>query len=185
MVTHYFISQSRLVAILGFFRILNYKVIYTKELLVSASFICTFCTGFLEYKMTAQLTIAIEITVFVLIGILNKIQQSSAVKINSIALANVFSIEFKFFKKKLVIIPTKALFSIINITIGCTDALISTLLSVSLSPFLNVLNITIATILQKMLSMYINTFCTKMLISAPCCLSRYSLYTPAKQEHIV
>jgi len=163
-----------------------YNVTYTKSFSLSAvSLGWVFCTGFLEYKMTAKLTIAIEMTVFVLIGILNKIQQSVAVKINSIALAKVFNIEFKVFKKKLVIIPTSALFNIINITFGCKNALISTLLNVSFTLFFNVLNKTIATMLQKMLSIYINTFCTKMSMSAPCRFSKYSLYTPAKQEHIV
>lgn len=166
--------------------IFNTEVVYTKRALFSISLDCVFCTGFLEYSKTAKLTIAIEITVFALIGILNRSQQNIAVNISSIALANVFNIEFKFFKKKLVIIPTNALFNIINITIGCTNTLLLTLLNILLKLFfLNIPNATITTMLQKILSMYINTFCTNMLISAPCCLSKYSLYTPARQEHIV
>lgn len=128
---------------------------------------------------------AIETMVFALTGMLNKIQHSIAVKISSTALAKVFSIEFNVFRKKLVIIPTRELFNIIRITFGCRNIPISTLLSVSLTPFVNILNRTIATMLQKMLSMYINTFCIKMSMSAPCRFSKYSLYTPAKQEHVV
>jgi len=118
-------------------------------------------------------------------GMLNKIQHNIAVKINSIALAKVFSIEFKVFRKKLVIIPTSELFNIIRITFGCRNIPISTLLNVSLTPLVNMLNKIIATILQKILSTYINTFCIKMSMSAPCRFSKYSLYTPAKQEHVV
>lgn len=161
-------------------------IVYTRSLPLSAvSLGWTFCTGFLEYKITAKLTIAIETMVFVLIGMLNKIQHNTAVKISSTALAKVFSIEFKVFRKKLVIIPTSELFNIIKITFGCRNVLISTLVSVSLTLFVNTLNRTIATMLQKILSMYINTFCIKMSMSAPCCFSKYSLYTPAKQEHVV
>lgn len=135
--------------------------------------------------MTARLTIVIETMVLVLMGILNKIQHSIAVKISSTALAKVFRIEFKFLRKKLVIIPTSELFNIIRITFGCKNVPNSTLLSVSLTPFVNTLNRTIATMLQKILSIYINTFCIKMSMSAPCRFSKYSLYTPAKQEHVV
>lgn len=135
--------------------------------------------------MTAKLTIVIETMVFVLMGMLNKIQHNNAVKINSTALAKVFSIEFKVLRKKLVIIPTSELFNIIKITFGCKNVSISTLVSVSLTLFVNTLNRTIATMLQKILSIYINTFCIKMSMSAPCCFSKYSLYTPAKQEHVV
>jgi len=123
--------------------------------------------------------------VFALMGMLNKIQHNIAVKINSIALAKVFSIEFKVFRKKLVIIPTSELFNIIRITFGCRNVPISTLFNVSLTPLVNMLNKIIATILQKILSIYINTFCIKMSMSAPCRFSKYSLYTPAKQEHVV
>lgn len=150
--------------------------VYTKSFLLSiVSLDWVFCTGFFEYKIMAKLTIAIEMTVLVLITILNKIQHNTAVKISSIALAKVFNIEFKVFKKKLVIIPTIALFNIINIIFGCKAVLISILLNVSLMLFLNVVNKIIATILQKILSIYINTFCTKISMSAPCCLSKYSL----------
>lgn len=135
--------------------------------------------------MTAKLTRVIEMMVFVLIGTLNKIQHSTAVKISSTALAKVFSMEFKVFRKKLVIIPTSELFSIIKITFGCRSVSISILVSVLLTPFVNTLKRTIATMLQKILSMYINTFCIKMSMSAPCRFSKYSLYTPAKQEHVV
>lgn len=135
--------------------------------------------------MTAKLTKAIETMVFVLMGMLNKIQHSIAVKISSIALAKVFRIEFNVFRKKLVIIPTSELFNIIRITFGCRSVSISTLVNVSPMPFVNTLKRTIATMLQKILSMYINTFCIKMSMSAPCLFSKYSLYTPAKQEHVV
>lgn len=123
--------------------------------------------------------------VFVLTGMLNKIQQSIAVKISSTALAKVFSIEFKVFRKKLVIIPTRELFNIIRITFGCRNVPISILLNVSPTSFVNILNRTITIMLQKILSIYINTFCIKMSMSAPCRFSKYSLYTPAKQEHVV
>jgi len=74
-------------------------------------------TGFFEYKNVAYETIAIAMTVVKSSGIPKIIQESTAVNINSKALANVFKIELRDFKKRLVTIPIRALFIIIKMTL--------------------------------------------------------------------
>lgn len=60
-------------------------------------------------------------TVFNSMVIENTILHKMAVNINSNALAKVFKMEFKFFKKKLVIIPMAALLNMIRTTLGCAN----------------------------------------------------------------
>lgn len=75
-----------------------------------------FCTGFREYSIIEIKTITIDIIVFHLILMLKIIQLNIVINISSSAEAIVFNIEFKYFKKKLVTIPTLALFIITNNT---------------------------------------------------------------------
>jgi hypothetical protein len=55
-------------------------------------------------------------------GMPNRSQQKTAVNINSKALANVFKMEFRFLRKKLVIIPIAALLIMISRTVGRNTA---------------------------------------------------------------
>lgn len=116
--------------------------------------------------------------VYTSIGIPNIIQHEMAVKIISIAPANVLRIEFRFFKKTEVTIPQAEPFSITAITRGWnTDSKDELEKTVVASPFTNKTKM-----LHTIQSTYMNTFCNIIWTSAPTSFSRYSLYTPAKQE---
>ena len=109
--------------------------------------------------------------VLIWIGIEKIIQHKTAVNINSIALANIFKIEFKFFKNKLVVIPASALLKIIKRT-GITNTCDSDcLLNADINSPLKYKSET----LQIIESTYINIFCIKIFTSAPLSLSKYSL----------
>lgn len=120
-------------------------------------------------------------TVFNLISMPKMIQLRTAVNRISIALANVFRILLRFFRKRLVVIPTKELFRIITATrgwkIGRKDSTENVKLT---SPCTRR-----TTKFQKIESTYIKMFWMNMLTLDPASFRRCSLYTPAKQEHRV
>ena len=121
--------------------------------------------------MTAKLTMLMARAVLKVIGIPKSIQHNIAVKTSSKALAKVFTIEFRFFKKKLVIIPIAALLNMIKRTLGSMKILGPALLNASK----RLPCISSTAILHSILSMYMNTFCTKIFTFVPSPFKRYSL----------
>ena len=142
------------------------------------SFLGLFTTGCWEYIKTAILTIKIATTVYISMAIPKINQHRTAVNISSKALAKVFKIEFRFLKNRLVVMPMAALLNMIARTMGLpSEATLSTVKAPVSSP-----RKPNTTTLQKMESTYMNMFCIIMCTSQPRSLSRYSLYTPAKQD---
>jgi hypothetical protein len=130
---------------------------------------------------TAYDTIEIARTVLIYIGIPNRNQHKMAVNINSRALANVFNMEFKFLRKKLVMIPIAALLNMMMMTLNWnTDAKESRVKAPKRLPWQSSIPA-----LHTIESTYMKTFWTYILTPAPTPFNRYSLYTPAKHEHNV
>ena len=159
-----------------------WQSVYTDSFVVSdwgcTSVLARFTTGFWAYNTVAADTMKIAKTVYMSIAIPKIIQHNTAVNISSKALANVFKMEFKFLRNRLVTIPMAALFTTMIKTPGCKMAEMllgwKALVSSPLKPS--------TTALQTMESRYMKTFCSMMWTSTPLSFNRYSLYTPAKQE---
>lgn len=162
--------------------LIQQSAIYTDSFWASdcgcMSVLARFTTGFWAYNTVAADTMKMAITVYMSIAMPKIIQHSTAVNISSSALAKVFRIEFKLRRNRLVTIPMAALFTTMISTPGCKMAEIFWGVNAVESSPLN----PNTTALHTMESRYIKTFCNMMWTSTPLSFSRYSLYTPAKQE---